>query len=78
MRTAVTLVKERWATFISVLNNIPNNDVVNILRSRHLCWAVSPDEVLLLGGKESPWTTELVRADGSQSEASFTLARNTQ
>ena len=49
-----------------------------LLRSGHLCWAVGPGEVLLLGGRESPRTTELVSSDGSQSEANFTLARDTQ
>ena len=41
-------------------------------RDRHLCWNV-PKGILLLGGKSSPSTTELVLRDGSASVMEFGL-----
>ena len=42
-------------------------------RLSHLCWNV-PEGVLLLGGKDSPSTTELVLRDGSASVSKFKLS----
>ena len=42
-------------------------------RKHHLCWNV-PEGVLLLGGKDSPSTTELVLRDGSASVSKFDLS----
>ena len=44
-------------------------------RTRHLCWDVEGEggPTLLLGGRWSPGTTELVSPDGSSSSASFRL-----
>ena len=42
-------------------------------RLSHLCWNV-PEGVLLLGGKDSPSTTELVLRDGSASVSKFNLS----
>ena len=42
-------------------------------RSYHLCWNV-PEGVLLLGGRSSPSTTELVSYDGSTSVSKFDLS----
>ena len=41
-------------------------------RTHHLCWNV-PEGVLLLGGSDSPSTTELVLRDGSASVSKFDL-----
>ena len=41
-------------------------------RSNHLCWNI-PEGVLLLGGANSPSTTELVLRDGSASTSEFAL-----
>ena len=41
-------------------------------RRHHLCWNL-PEGVLLLGGKSSPSTTELVLRDGSASVMEFGL-----
>ena len=41
-------------------------------RSLHICWNVG-DDVLLLGGDQSPDTTEIVKADGLSSSPSFNL-----
>ena len=46
-------------------------------RNKHLCWGLPSGEVLLLGGEESPTSTELVSADGTSSSASFTLPYDT-
>ena len=42
-------------------------------RHSHLCWGLPSGEVLLLGGRESPTTTEKVSSDGSSSSADLTL-----
>ena len=46
-------------------------------RVHHLCWNV-PEGVLLLGGSESPSTTELVLRDGSASISEFELTHPTR
>ena len=46
-------------------------------RSQHLCWALSEEEILLLGGSYSYKTTEIVKADGSQSSEDFRLQYGT-
>ena len=46
-------------------------------RIHHLCWNV-PEGVLLLGGTESPSTTELVLRDGSASISEFELTHPTR
>ena len=46
-------------------------------REHHLCWGLPSGEVLLLGGRHSHTTTELVSADGSVSSTSFTLPYET-
>ena len=46
-------------------------------RVHHLCWNV-PEGVLLLGGTESPSTTELVLRDGSASISEFELTHPTR
>ena len=46
-------------------------------REDHLCWNVG-GEILLMGGNQSPTTTELVSADGSTSSNSFTLKYDTR
>ena len=43
----------------------------------HLCWEGEDGDVLLMGGRYSETTTELVSADGSTSSDSFTLEYNT-
>ena len=44
-------------------------------RTFHLCWNV-PEGVLLLGGKSSPSSTELVLRDGSASVSQFELTHH--
>jgi len=42
-------------------------------RDSHLCWGLQGGEVLLLGGRNSQTTTELISADGTSSKADFDL-----
>lgn len=42
-------------------------------RSSHMCWGLQSGEVLLLGGQQSPTTTEVISADGTSSKGDFTL-----
>merc|ERR1719411_1358618 len=44
-------------------------------RYHHLCWSLTADEVMLLGGRRSPNTTEIVY--GSSSSKGFTLPYET-
>ena len=46
-------------------------------RFHHLCWGLQSGDVLLLGGKKSGSTTELVSADGTLSSANFELPYET-
>ena len=45
-------------------------------RSSHQCWAVEGEGILLIGGWESPRSTELVSPDGVSSSTSFPLQNN--
>ena len=58
------------------------SDSVRLLveeRHNHLCWAVEGEggPTLLMGGRSSPNTTELLSSDGSSSSSSFPLQYNT-
>ena len=48
---------------------------LNFKRRHSLCWAVDDDEILLLGGLDSPKETEYVLTDGSGTRNSFTLKK---
>ena len=47
-------------------------------RARQQCWDVEGEGVLLIGGYDSPRSTELVSPDGSSSTANFTLPYDTR
>ena len=49
-------------------------------RQGHLCWDVDGEAgpTLIMGGKHSPRSTELVRSDGLASSASFNLKYDTK
>ena len=47
-------------------------------RANHQCWDVEGEGVLLIGGYNSPRSTELVSPDGSSSTANFTLSYGTR
>ena len=47
-------------------------------RTNHECWDVEGEGVLLIGGFNSPRSTELVSPDGSTSTANFTLQYDTR
>ena len=54
---------------------------VSLLQRRkdHLCWSLpGGGEVILLGGKYSPTTTEIVSADGSSSKSGWDLKYKTE
>ena len=40
-------------------------------REFHMCWGLKSGDVILLGGKNSPTTSEVVSADGTLSTPSF-------
>ena len=46
-------------------------------RGFHLCWGLESGEVMLLGGENSPTTSEVVSADGTSSSQSFGLIAQT-
>ena len=48
---------------------------LNFKRRHSLCWAVDDDEILLLGGWDSPKQTEYILTDGSGTRNSFTLKK---
>ena len=52
---------------------------VTLLEKRyfHMCWGLKSGEVILLGGHNSPTTSEVVSADGTSSSPSFNLTTET-
>ena len=46
-------------------------------REFHMCWGLKSGEVILLGGHNSPTTSEVVSADGTSSSPSFNLTTET-
>ena len=77
-----TEVVERSCLLMNPLTGEFTSTPVRLLERRqgHLCWKVDGEDgpTLLMGGKKSLRSTELVSADGSSTSASFNLKYDTE